>query len=381
MILEIIMMEEHNMKIPFMDLKGPFPNIYDEISEKIKELILSTRFIGGEEVQEFEKEFAQFCQVKHAIGCGNGTDALIIALKALGIGAGDVVITVPHTFIATAEAITAVGAKIEFVDIEEETYTMSPQSLRSYLETRGTTHQIKAVIPVHLYGQMADMESIMQIAKEYNLHVIEDAAQAHGAKWKGKGPGEYGDVATFSFFPGKNLGAFGDAGAMVTNSPDIAKRLKMLANHGRIEKYKHEMEGYNSRLDSIQAAVLRIKLKHLEHWTQMRINNSYYYNQLLTVSNLIKPYAHSDSKHVYHLYVIRVKNRDPLRKKLRPNISTGIHYPIPLHLQPAYHYLSYKEEDFPISEKISREIISLPMWPELKREEIEHICEQIVRYV
>lgn len=362
------------MKIPFMDLSACYDQIYDEVMEKIKYLIANTRFIGGEEVDKFEEEFAEYCKVKHAIGCGNGTDALVLALHALGIGSGDKVITVPHTFIATAEAITTVGAEVDFVDIDEDTYTMSAGKLREYLESQDSIDNIKAVIPVHLYGQMADMETIMEIANEYNLKVIEDAAQAHGAELNGKRPGEYGDAATFSFYPGKNLGAFGDAGAIVTNDEQLAKKIKMLSNHGRLEKYKHQIEGYNSRLDSIQAAVLRVKLKYLEEWTERRIENAKYYNKLMADKDVIVPVIRDNARHVYHLYVIRVNNRDELRKKFaKKGISTGIHYPIPLHLQPAYGYLGYKKGDFPISEKVCKEIISLPMWPELNKKQIEYI--------
>lgn len=365
------------MQIPFMDITGAFPEIYDEILQKLQEIISSGRFIGGKEVEQFEQEFAHFCRVNHAVGCANGTDALIIALKALGIGVGDCVITVPNTFTATAEAIMAVGARPEFVDIDEKTYTMSPEALLEHLKTRKSTQPVKAVIPVHLYGQMADMPAIVQIAKSYGLAVIEDAAQAHGAKWKGKGPGEYGDMATFSFYPGKNLGAFGDAGAIVTNSKTLAARLKMLTNHGRKEKYIHELIGYNSRLDAIQAAVLRIKLRYLNEWNHLRMINACYYDRYIKSDRIIKPYVAPCSQHVFHLYVIRVKEREEVRHQLKPIISTQIHYPLPLHLQPAYRCLGYKEGDFPVTEQIAKEILSLPMWPELKKEEIKYICEQV----
>lgn len=367
------------MSIPFMKLSDYNRDIRNEVMAKIMGMLETTNFIGGEEVAGFEKEFANFCKTIHAIGCGNGTDALILVLKALGIGNGDVVLTTPHTFIATSEAVTAVGARVAFVDIEEDTYTMSPQKLLEYVERNQGQQRIKAVIPVHLYGQMANMPQIMEIAKAYKLKVIEDAAQAHGAKLEGKGPGEYGEAATFSFFPGKNLGAFGDAGTVITNNEQLALTIKMLSNHGRTEKYKHQIEGYNSRLDSLQAAVLRVKLKYLEKWTTKRIENAAYYNTLLQDSDVITPVVRYNSKHVYHLYVIRHKNRDKLIAKLADShISCGIHYPIPLHLQPAYRYLGYKEGDFPISERVSKEIISLPMWPELTKEQIENICRVIL---
>ncbi|MFW5794845.1 MAG: DegT/DnrJ/EryC1/StrS family aminotransferase [Bacillota bacterium] len=363
------------MSIPFMELSDSYDLIYDEVMEKIKKLIDNTRFIGGEEITKFEKEFSDFCNVRNAVACGNGTDAIMIALKVLGIGPGDTVITVPHTFIATAEAVTAVGAEVDFVDIDEKTYTMSPEKLEEYIENNKDKKNIKAIIPVHLYGQMADMPAIMKIADEYDLKVIEDSAQAHGAKTNGKGPGEYGDFATFSFYPGKNLGAFGDAGALVTSSDEFAKKAKMLSNHGRYnEKYTHQIEGYNSRMDSIQAAVLRIKLKYLNQWTDMRIENAEKYNKLLKNKDIVTPPVRDDAKHVYHLYVVRVDNRDELKSQLKDNnISAGIHYPIPLHLQPAYDYLEYVEGDFPVTELVSKEILSLPMWPEIGKEQIENI--------
>ncbi len=370
------------MAIPLMNLSDCYKEIYDEVMKKIKFLIDNTQFIGGEEVDKFETEFAEYCNVKYAIACGNGTDALTFALKALDIGYGDTVITVPNTFIATSEAITSVGASVDFVDIDEETYTMDPEKLKDYIKRNIHKKNIKAVIPVHLYGQMADMEQIMGIAQEFDLKVIEDAAQAHGSKYKEKGPGAYGDVATFSFYPGKNLGAFGDAGAIITNDAVLARKIKMLSNHGRIEKYIHEMEGFNSRLDSIQAAVLRIKLKHLDYWNDKRIENAMYYNELLGQCNLITPKVVNDCKHVYHLYVVRINDRDTVKEELlKENIYTGIHYPVPLHLQPAYKYLGYSEGDFPISEKVSKEIISLPMWPELEKETIKSICDTITRII
>lgn len=364
------------LTIPFMDLSDCYNQIYDEVSKKLERLMKDTIFIGGDEVEKFEEEFAAFCHVNHSIGCGNGTDALILSLKALGIGAGDKVLTVPNTFIATSEAITAVGAEVDFIGIESDTYTMSSVKLKKYLEKQERTKNVKAIIPVHLYGQMADMESIMKIAQDYNLKVIEDAAQAHGAELNGKRPGEYGDLATFSFYPGKNLGAFGDAGAVVTNNNELARKVKMLSDHGRYnEKYNHQMEGYNSRLDSIQAAVLRVKLKYLEEWTEMRIENANYYDALLKNEDIIIPYVRNNSRHVYHLYVIRVNFRDEIKEELfRNKIKTGIHYPVPLHLQSAYSYLGFHKGDFSLSEKISNEILSLPMWPEMEKIQIEKVC-------
>jgi dTDP-4-amino-4,6-dideoxygalactose transaminase len=366
------------MKVPLMDLTGCNNQIYDEVVEKIKYLIDNTIFIGGEEVSKFEEEFARFCRVNYAVGCGNGTDAIVLALKALGIGPGDTVVTVPNTFIATAEAISLVGARIAFVDVDEATYTMNPQKLKEYLMREKKSSNVKAVIPVHLYGQMADMVEIMKLANEYELKVIEDAAQAHGAELYGKRPGEYGDVAAFSFYPGKNLGAFGDAGAVVTNDPKLAEKIKMFRNHGRVEKYLHEFEGYNSRLDSIQAAVLRIKLKYLECWNEQRIENARYYNQLLSQLPVKIPVVAPGARHVYYVYTIRVNDRDQIKQELlKRGVETGIYYPIPLHLQPAYKYLNYREGMFPITERVSREILSLPLWPELKKAKIELICKEL----
>ncbi|WP_202708677.1 DegT/DnrJ/EryC1/StrS family aminotransferase [Sporosalibacterium faouarense] len=367
------------MKIPFMDLSGSYPQIYDEVMLKIKKHIDNTRFIGGEDIKKFEKNFSEYCNAENTISCGNGTDALIISLKALGIGPGDTVITVPNTFIATGEAVTAVGAQVDFVDIEEKTYTMDPQKLKEYLHKNSNKKNIKAIIPVHIYGQMCDMERLMKIAEEYNLSVVEDSSQAHGAKFKGKGPGEYGDIATFSFYPGKNLGAFGDGGAIVCNDKELAEKIRKYANHGRVDKYTHQFEGYNSRLDSIQASVLDIKLKHLDGWNELRSKKAKYFSEKLKGVNCIIPYTDKDIyRHVYHLYVIQSDNRDELREFLKEKgISTGIHYPLPLHLQEAYKYLGYKEGDFPTTERIAKRIISLPFWPEIRYEEIDEVVNSI----
>ncbi len=325
----------------------------------------------GEELERFEEEFALFCNTKYAIGVANGSDALILALKVCGISGEDEVITVPHTFIATAEAISNVGGKVVFVDINLRTYIIDVSKIEEKINEK-----TKAIIPVHLYGQPADMDPIMELAKKYNLKVIEDAAQAHGAEYKGKKVGSIGDVACFSFYPGKNLGAYGDAGMITTNSEEIAKRVKLLRNHGSIKKYEHKIEGYSSRLDNLQAAILRVKLRHLNKWNDLRRRNAKKYNELLNnIDNIIVPYEADYAKHVYHLYVIRTENRDKLREELKSNnITTGIHYPIPLHLQPAYNYLGYKEGDFPVTEKASQEILSLPMFAELSEKQIMEIC-------
>lgn len=366
------------MTIPFVDLSGCYSEIYEAIMDKIKFIVDTTNFIGGDEVYSFEKEFAEYCGVNHAISCGNGSDALTLSLKALGIGTGDTVITVPNTFIATTEAISSVGAKIAFVDVDENTFTIDPFKLEKYIYENINTQNIKAIIPVHLYGQMSNMRKIMTIARKYKIKVVEDSSQAHGSKYYGKGPGEYGDIATFSFYPSKNLGAFGDGGAIVTNNAQIAEKIKMLSNHGRTEKYLHVMEGYNSRLDVIQAAILRIKLKYLDKWNDMRQENAEYYITLLKESNIILPFCKDNSKHVYHLFTVRVQNRQYIADKLRTlGIETGVHYPLPLHRQPAYTHLKYSEGDFPITEKLSREILSLPLWPQITKSQISKICTEL----
>jgi len=358
--------------IPFVDLKAQYDSIKDEIDKAMQKVLSNTSFIMGEELKKFELEFAQFCNAKYAIGVANGSDALILALLACGIGEGDEVITVPHTFIATTEAISNVGGKVVFVDIDPKTYTIDVLKIEEKI-----TEKTKAIIPVHLYGQPADMDPIIRLAKKYNLKIIEDAAQAHGAEYKSEKVGSIGDVGCFSFYPSKNLGAYGDAGMAVTNNEGIAEKIKLLRNHGRItKKYEHDVEGYSSRLDNLQAAILRVKLKHLNEWNENRRENAQKYNELLNnIAGIITPYEAEYAKHVYHLYVIRVvKERDKLREELESkNIATGIHYPIPLHLQPAYIYLGYKERDFPVTEKASQEILSLPMFAELTNGQIEEI--------
>ena len=363
--------------IPLVDLKAQYNSIREEIDEAIKRVLNNTSFIMGEELKKFEEEFAQFCDVKYAIGVANGSDALILALRACAIGEEDEVITVPHTFIATTEAISNVGGKIVFIDIDPKTCTIDVSKIEEKINER-----TKAIIPVHLYGQPANMDPIMRLAKKYDLKVIEDAAQAHGAEYKGKKVGSIGDVVCFSFYPGKNLGAYGDAGMVVTNNEEITEKIKLLRNHGRItKKYEHEIEGYSSRLDNLQAAILRVKLKYLNKWNDMRRKNAKKYNELLSnIDGIITPYEANYAKHIYHLYVIRTENRDKLREELKSKgVATGIHYPIPLHLQPAYNYLGYREGDFPITEECSKKILSLPMFAELGDKQIEEVAE-LVKY-
>ncbi|MCX6760262.1 MAG: DegT/DnrJ/EryC1/StrS family aminotransferase [Candidatus Nealsonbacteria bacterium] len=343
------------MKIPQVDLKSQYKSIKKHLDRAVLSVLKNSKFILGENVREFEKEFAGFCRVKYAVGVGNGTEALYLALRALGVGKGDEVITAVNTFIATAEAITLNGAKPVFVDINPDTYNIDVCKIE-----KAITKKTKAIIPVHLFGQPADMGPIVKIAKKYNLRVIEDCAQAHGALYNGREVGSIGDIGCFSFFPGKNLGACGDAGAITTNNKNLAEKILMLRNHGRKrnEKYKHKIEGLNSRLDEIQAAILRIKLRHLRRWNNRQI-----------ISN---------AKSVYYFYVIRVKNRNRIIKELKKaGISSGIHYPIPLHIQPAYKYLGYKKGDFPIAEKAANEILSIPVYPELTDFQIKFIADLI----
>jgi dTDP-4-amino-4,6-dideoxygalactose transaminase len=354
-------------------------------------------------VQGFEQEFAAFCDASYCIGVGSGTDALRFALLAAGVEPGDAVITVPNTFIATTEAISQAGALPVFVDVDERTYNLDPQKLRRYIETqcefdaidkklfdRKTRRPVSAVIPVHLYGQMADMDAILELADKYNLIVIEDACQAHGAEYFSKKEnrwrkaGSMGRAAAFSFYPGKNLGACGEGGAVTTNDEEMARKIRMLRDHGQAQKYYHDMEGYNGRLDAIQAGILRVKLKHLAEWTEKRRAAAAHYNELLAEndSKMILPHEPSWSKAVYHLYVVRVEDREGLMKHLNSvGIGTGIHYPIPLHLQKAYETLGYRKGDFPVAEKTALEIVSLPMFPQLQAEQRTRVAGEVMNCV
>ena len=363
------------MNIPFVDLKRQYESIKGEIDNAIAKVISQTAFIGGPHLKNFEEAFAKFCNVKHCIGVGNGTDAIFIALRSLGIGKGDEVITAANSFIATSEAITMAGANVVFVDIDPQTYNIDAQKIEEKI-----TPRTKAIIPVHLYGQPADMDCILKISKKYNIKVVEDAAQAHGAVYKGRRIGSFGDMACFSFYPGKNLGAYGDAGAIVTNNEELALKATTFANHGRSDKYNHEIEGVNSRLDGLQAAILEVKLKYLPKWTEARRKNAYFYNQYLAGTGLITPVEIENVIAVYHLYVVRAKKE--LRQKLQAHlqskgISTGIHYPIALPNLKAYAYLNHTENDFPEASKASQEIVSLPMFPELEESQIKYIANAI----
>lgn len=392
-------------KVSFLDLVTPHVQLKEELHAVLEAALNTAGFIGGPEVQKFEEEFAKYCDAKYCVGVGSGTDALRFAFLAAGIGVGDVVVTVPHTFIATTEAISQSGAKPVFVDIDEATYNMDAAKLKAYLETqcdfdavagtltdRKSGGRVKAIVPVHIYGQMADMDAILELADRFGLIVVEDACQAHGAQYFSKKEnrwrtaGSMGKAGAFSFYPGKNLGACGEAGAVVTNDEELAKTMKMIRDHGQRQKYYHQVEGYNGRLDAIQAGFLRVKLRHLPEWTAQRQAAAVQYRELFakagTEDRVIVPVEAPWSKAVYHLYVVRVQNREEFMKQLGDlGIGTGIHYPIPLHLQDAYKGLGYAEGDFPVTEKIAKEIVSLPMFPQLTVADQERVVQEVTNLV
>ena len=370
--------------IPFLDLITLHRDLEDELVGVFREALRSATFIGGAHVEGFEREFAAYCGTEHCVGVGNGTDAVRFALMAAGVGRGDAVVTVSHTFIATVEAISQAGADTEFVDIDERTYCMSPKSLAEYLEGcsmdpetgrpvgRRSRKPIKAVVPVHLYGQVADMDAILAIAQQYGLLVVEDACQAHGAEYRSihggwRRAGSFGIAGAFSFYPGKNLGACGEAGAVTTDDEQVARTIKMLREHGQVQKYYHDLEGYNGRLDAIQAAFLRIKLRHLDDWNAQRQAAAVRYREILSdMPGIILPFEPETSKATYHLYVIRTKDRDALADALKADgIHTGLHYPLPVHLQNCHRAWGYQRGDLPITEQVAGEILSLPMFPGL----------------
>jgi dTDP-4-amino-4,6-dideoxygalactose transaminase len=366
------------MKVPFLDLKAQYNSIREEINDAIQKVLDSCAFAGGPFVEEFEENFAEFCQTRYAIAVGSGTSALWMALLALDIGAGDEVITAANTFIATAEAISYTGAKPVFVDVDAQTYNMNPELLEAAI-----TLQTKAIIPVHLYGQMADMGQVMEIAERYNLHVIEDASQAHGAEYKSLRAGSIGDLGCFSFYPGKNLGAYGEAGCVVTNRNRLAEVIRKLRDHGQSKKYHHDLVGWNARMDGVQGAVLNVKLKYLNEWNEARRKNANLYNELLReIDSVITPQEADFRKHVYHIYAIRTRDRNDLIKELaEKEIFCGIHYPIPVHLTDAYQYLEYQKNSFPVAEELAEDLISLPMFAELQREHIEIIADEIKNFL
>jgi dTDP-4-amino-4,6-dideoxygalactose transaminase/predicted glycosyltransferase len=385
--------------IPFLDLTTPHIELEHELVSAFRASLLTAAFVGGPEVEHFEREFAEFCSARHCVGVGSGTDALTFALIAAGVQPGDTVVTVPNTFIATTEAISQAGAQPDFVDVDEQTYTMDPRQLRSYLETacirqssrshavsKRTGRPVTAVVPVHLYGQMADMDPIFEIASDYNLKVIEDACQAHGAEYfsekeqRWRRAGSVGHAAAFSFYPGKNLGACGEAGAITTGDERIARRCQMLRDHGQSKKYFHDMPGYNGRLDAIQAGFLRIKLRHLTAWNEQRRERARAYRELFAGagSSVVLPHVPQSSRPVYHLYVVRVRDRERIQQELgAAGIGTGIHYPIPLHLSKAYEGLSFRRGDFPVAERLASEILSLPMFPGLSRDSQQRVVAEL----
>jgi dTDP-4-amino-4,6-dideoxygalactose transaminase len=364
------------MNIPFVDLQRQYQNIKSEIDLAIKNVLDTSNYIGGPIVTNFENDFAKLLGVKHCIGVANGTDAIYIVLKSLGIGTDDEVITVANSWISTSETISQTGAKPVFVDINPETYTIDVSKIESKI-----TKKTKAIIPVHLYGQMAEINAIKTICERYNLFLIEDCAQSHLSEENSVLAGTTGIAGTFSFYPGKNLGAYGDAGAVITNNDDLASKMRMYANHGALVKHKHQIEGINSRLDTIQAAILHAKLPHLISWTQKRIDNANRYDQLITNAEIIKPKIRSFTKHTFHLYVIRHKKRNELQQYLQSKgVQTSIHYPTALPNLPAYQYLNHQPSDFPIASAYQNEILSLPMFPELTHEEIEYVSQTLNQF-
>jgi dTDP-4-amino-4,6-dideoxygalactose transaminase len=386
--------------IPFLDLVSPHLELEQELTGVFRRALHTAGFIGGPMVDDFEEAFAAFCSTNFSIAVSSGTDALRFAIMTCGVQPGDVVLTVPHTFIATTEAISQAGAVPEFVDIDARTYNMSVESLQLYLEEQCSRdgsgklislrsgRPVTAVVPVHLYGQMADMDLIMSLASQYGLTVIEDACQAHGAEYFSKKfnrwmkAGSMGSAAAFSFYPGKNLGACGEAGAVTTNDACIADKIKMLRDHGQVKKYHHDVEGYNGRLDAIQAGLLHAKLAHLAKWNTQRRDRAAEYNRLLGADKtLTLPYEPTWSCAVYHLYVIRTDDRAGLMSHLnKAGIGTGIHYPIPLHMQRAYASLNYCLEDFPVARRIAAEIVSLPMFPQLTVDQQRRVAEEVLAF-
>jgi dTDP-4-amino-4,6-dideoxygalactose transaminase len=391
-----------NSNIPFVDLVSLHRELEAELVDVCRKAIQTAGFIGGPEVAGFEREFAEFCGAKHCVGVNSGTDALRFALTAAGVQPGDIVLSVSHTFIATTEAISQAGARTEFIDIDAKTFNMDPQKLRSYLEQNCVLDQatgkymhkrlgkpVTAVVPVHLYGQMADMDPIVELAERYKLIVIEDACQAHGAEYFSKKQnrwlkaGSVGRAAGFSFYPGKNLGACGEGGAITTNDPEVARKAAMIRDHGQSKKYYHDVEGYNGRLDSMQAGMLRVKLKHLAKWNEQRRASARVYDELFKSMGgaVVAPIESEGSKSVYHLYVVRTPYRDELQKHLHEaGIGTGIHYPIPVHIQQAYSSLGWKKGDLPESEKAGDQILSLPMFAGLTKEQQRRVAESVAQF-
>lgn len=362
------------MNIQFIDFTEQYKAVKETIDSGLKQVFAKSNFILGQEVKGFEDEFAQYSEAKYGVGVNSGTDALYLALAALDIGPDDEVIVPTFTFIATALCVSYTCAKVRFVDIEEETYNIDPNKL-----IKAINKKTKAIIPVHIYGQPSNMDEIQAIAKKYKIKIVEDAAQAHGARYQGRRVGSLGDVACFSFYPTKSLGAFGDAGMIVTSNKKIYDNALMLRDYGRTSRYAHKVKGYNSRMDTIQAVVLSAKLKFLDQWNRMRTEVANGYNEILKdVKGVKTPMLRNDRTHVYQTYAVRVRNRDKVAEKMKEKgISVLIHYPIPLHLQQAYKELKYKKGDFPVAEKVSNDILSLPMYPHMRQEQIEYVCDTL----
>ncbi|WP_461206469.1 DegT/DnrJ/EryC1/StrS family aminotransferase [Clostridium sp. DL1XJH146] len=364
------------MEVKLLDLKKQYKTIEDDINKAIKEVLESTKYVMGPNVKELEKEIATYSEVKYGMGVANGTDALMLCLKALGIGHGDEVITTPFTFFASAETTSVVGATPVFADIEEDTLCIDPDSIEKMI-----TDKTKAIIPVHIFGQMCDMDKIMEIAERHNLYVIEDACQAIGAKYKGRKACSIGHVGCYSFFPTKNLGGYGDGGMIVTNNEDIAEKIKLLRVHGSNIKYIHSAIGHNSRLDELQAAILRIKFQYLEEWNNSRLEKAEYYNKLLANTELVLPTIRKNTKHVFHLYSVQHKDRDKITAYLKENgVATGTYYPVPVHFQEVYKHLNYSDGDLPISEDACTKTFALPLYPEITKEEQEYVAMKIKEY-
>lgn len=364
------------MQVPFLDLKAQYQSIKSEIDPAMQSVCADAAFVLGKYVFEFEKEFAKYCQADDCVAVDTGTTALHLAMLALDIGVGDEVITAANTFIATCEAISYTGARPVLVDCDEKTYNLDPTKLEAKI-----TKRTKAIIPVHLYGQPADMDPILDIAKKHNIPVIEDSAQGHGATYKGKKTGSMGVMGCFSFYPGKNLGAYGEGGAITTSDPDLAAKIRKLRDHGSAKKYYHDVIGYNYRMEGIQGAVLNVKLRHLDQWNDGRRKNADRYRNFLQGADLIVPFESSDCRHVYHLYVVRHKRRDDLINFLgQQGVGALIHYPIPVHLQKAYRFLGLGEGEYPVTEKITKEIVSLPMFPEMTEEQAKYVADKIKEF-
>ncbi len=365
------------MNVPFVDLKKQYDHLKTDIDQAIQQVIDESAFIKGKYVAEFEKAYAEKYGITYCLGCANGTDAIYIALKALAIGEGDEVITVANSWISTSETISQTGARPVFVDIEPDYYTIDPKKIEEKI-----TEKTKAIMPVHLYGQPAEMDAISALCRKHGLFLIEDTAQAHFAEYRGQNVGTFGNVATFSFYPGKNLGAYGDAGAIITNDRDLAEKMRMFANHGALKKHCHQMEGINSRLDGLQAAILSTKLPHIQEWNMQRLENARYYKEILSdIDEITLPQVRDNSRHIFHLFVIRTKQRDALQRYLNEGgIGTAIHYPTALPFLPAYRYLKHTENDFPVAARYQHQILSLPMFPELTHHQMEYVAEHIKKF-